>query len=134
MKGILRRFLFYTIALFVTTQILSGFHLSGGLQVYIITGVVLSIMMLILKPILNLLSMPLNLITFGFASLLVNAIILFLLTIFVAQVQVSGFVFPGISFMGFATPPFALNRWFAYLVASFVLSGVYSILTWVTTE
>lgn len=134
MKGLLRRFLFYTIALFATTQFLAGFHLSGGLQIYIITGIILSFMMVILKPVLNLISMPLNIITFGFASFLVNVVILFLLTVFVAQVSVEPFTLPGISFAGFAIPPIGLNKWFAYLVASLVLSAVYSILTWVTTD
>ena len=131
MKNLLRLFLFYTISLFATTQLIAGFQLKGGLQIYLVTGLILSLMMLILKPILQFLSMPLNLITFGFASFLVNAIILFLLTVFVAQVQVNGFVFPGLSFMGFATPSVPLNRWFAYIVASIVLSGVYSFLTWI---
>lgn len=91
-------------------------------------------MMLILKPILDLLSMPLNLLTFGLVSFLVNAVILFFLTVFVAQVSVLPFTLPGISFVGFAIPPIALNKWFAYLVASMVLSGVYSFLTWVGTD
>ena len=130
----MRRFLFYTIALFATSQLLSGFYLTGGLQTYIITGIILSLMMLILRPVLNLLSMPLNIITFGFASFLVNAVILFLLTVFVVQVHVVPFTLPSISFAGFAIPAIGLNKWFAYLVASIVVSGVYSILTWVTTE
>lgn len=134
MKGLLRRFLFYTIALFVSTQLLSGFHLTGGVQTYIVTGIILSLMMLILKPVLQFLSMPLNLITFGLTSFLVNALILFLLTAFVAQVTVEAFSLPGISFVGFAIPPIGLNKWFAYLVASIVLSGVYSLITWITTE
>lgn len=134
MKGLLRRFLFYTIALFATTQLLAGFHLAGGLQMYIVTGIILSLMMLVLKPVLQLLSMPLNLITFGLASFLVNAIILFLLTVFVSQVSVEPFSLPGISFAGFAIPAIGLNKWFAYLVASVVLSGVYSLLTWVATD
>ena len=134
MKGLLRLFLFYTISLFLTTQVLSGFQLHGGLQIYIITGIILSLMMLILRPILQFLSMPLNLMTFGFASFFVNVIILFLLTVFVGQVQVNSFTFPGISFLGFATPAIPLNRWFAYIVASVVLSGVYSFLTWIAAE
>ena len=104
------------------------------MQIYIITGIVLTLMMIVLKPILQLLSMPLNIITFGLASFLVNAIILFLLTVFVGQVTVEPFTLPGIAFLGFAIPAIALNKWFAYLVASVVLSGVYSLLTWVTTE
>lgn len=134
MKGILKRFLFYTIALFAATQLLAGFRLDGGLQIYIITGIILSLMMLILKPILEFVSMPLNAITFGLASFLVNVIILFLLTVFVGQVKVEPFSLPGISLAGFAIPAIGLNRWFAYGVASFVLSGVYSILTWIVSE
>ncbi len=134
MKGLLRRFLFYTIALFATEQLLPGFHLQGGVQVYILTGIILSFMMLLLKPVLHFLSMPLNVITFGLVSYLVNVIILFLLTVFVAQVSVTAFSLPGLSFAGFAIPSIGLNKWFAYLVASLVLSGVYSLLTWIATE
>jgi len=133
-KGLLRRFLFYTIALFVSTQVLSGFSLHGGLQVYIVTGVILSLMMLLLKPILQFLSIPFNIVTFGLFSFLINTIILFLLTIFVSQVTVSPFTLPSISFFGFVIPAIGLNKWFAYLVASTVLSGVYSILTWLVNE
>lgn len=134
MKGLLRRFLFSTLALFITTQLLSGFHLTGGVQTYIVTGIILSIMMLTLKPVLQLISMPLNLITFGLISFVINAIILFLLTAFVAQVSIEPFSLPGLSFLGFAIPSIPLNKWFAYLVASIVLSGVYSLLTWITTD
>jgi len=132
MKGLLKRFLFYTIALFITTQLLSGFRLTGGVQTYIVTGIILSLMMLILKPVLQFLSMPLNLITFGLTSFLVNAIILFLLTALAPQVTIQAFSLPGITFLGFAIPAIALNKWFAYLVASIVLSGVYSLLIWIT--
>lgn len=134
MKGLLRRFLFYTIALFAATQLLSGFKLHGELQVYIVTGIILSLMMLVLKPILQFLSMPLNFITFGFSSFLINTVILFLLTVFVAQVTVEPFTLPGLSLFGVSIVPIALNKWFAYLVASFVISGVYSVLTWIQTD
>ena len=134
MKGLLRRFLYYSIALFLSTQILAGFKLHGGLQVYIVTGIILSLMMLLLKPIIQFLSIPLNMITFGLFSFLINAIILFLLTVFVAQVTVEPFMLPGISFLGFAIPSIGLNKWFAYLVASFVISGVYSLLIWMQSE
>jgi putative membrane protein len=133
-KGLLKRFLYYTIALFIATQLLAGFKLHGGLQVYIITGIILSLMMLILKPVLHFLSMPLNIITFGLSSFLVNVVILFLLTVFVAQVTVGPFTLPGISLLGISVVPIALNKWFAYLVASFVVFGVYSLLLWIQSE
>lgn len=134
MRGLLRRFVFYTLSLFITTQLLAGFRLHGGVWAYIIAGIMLSLMMLILKPILKFISIPINIITFGFFSFFLNTIILFLLTVFVSTVTVDPFTLPGIAFFGFAIPAIALNKWFAYIACSVVISGVYSILAWITAE
>ncbi len=134
LKGILRRFLFYTASLFLTTLLLSGVRIAGGLQAFVIAGIALTIMMFVLKPILTILSFPFNAITFGFFSIIVNAIILFLLTIFIPQITVNPFITSKIIFLGFIIPAIALNKWFAFVVASVTISGVYSLLTWVTTE
>lgn len=134
LKGILRRFLFYTTSLFLTTLFLSGVRISGGIDAYIIAGVSLTIMMFVLKPILTILSFPFNAITFGLFSIIVNAIILFLLTIFVSQITINPFITSPIVFLGFVVPALALNKWFAFVVASLAISGVYSLLTWVTTD
>lgn len=130
----MRRFVYYTTALFLTSLLLSGLRITGGIPSYIIGGIILSLMMFLLKPILSILSFPLNMITFGFFSIVVNGIILFLLTIFVPQINVYPFTIPAVSFFGFATPAIDLNKWFAFLVASLVVSGVYSLLTWLTTD
>lgn len=133
-KAILKRLLFYTSSLFLTTLILSGVKITGGAGAYIIAGVSLTIMMFLLKPILQVLSFPFNAVTFGFFSFVVNAIILFLLTIFVSQITVNPFITSQITFIGFVIPAIALNKWFAFLVASLTISGVYSLLTWITSE
>ena len=133
-KAILRRFLFYTSSLFLTTLILSGVKIFGGVQAYIIAGVSLTVMMFVLKPVLHVLSFPFNAITFGFFSFVVNAIILFLLTIFVPQITINPFITSKITFLGFVIPAIALNKWFAFLVASMTISGVYSLLAWVTND
>lgn len=133
-KSIARRLLFYTSSLFITTLILSGLRVTGGLQAYIIAGIALTIMMFVLKPILTILSFPFNAITFGLFSIIVNTIILFLLTIFIPQITVNPFITSKITFLGFVIPAIALNKWFAFVVASLTISGVYSLLTWITTE
>lgn len=133
-KAILKRLLFYTSSLFFTTLILSGVRISGGIQAYAIAGVSLTIMMFVLKPVLTVLSFPFNAITFGFFSFIVNTIILFLLTIFIPQISVNPFITSKIVFLGFVIPAIALNKWFAFLVASVTISGVYSLLTWITSE
>lgn len=134
MKGLLRRFALYTTSIFVSSLLLPGLIIHGGISSYIIGGVILALMMLILRPILSILSFPINMITFGLFSFVVNAIILFLLTIFVPTIKVYPFTIPHFFFLGFSTPAIGLNKWFAFGVASVVISSVYSLISWLTTK
>ncbi|MEK7534323.1 MAG: phage holin family protein [Patescibacteria group bacterium] len=130
MKTIVRNIGIYSFSLFILTQVLSGIKVSGGVTTYIIAGVVLSIMFLIIKPILSIITLPLNIITLGLFSFLINAIILYLLTVLVKGISVSHFVFKGFSFAGFVVPSVTLNTFFAFIIASLFLSIFVGFLTW----
>jgi len=134
MKSILRRIVFYSVALFLTSQILQGVHVSGGLQTYIIGGIILSVLFMIAKPILSIVTLPLNIITLGLFSFLINAIILYLLTIFVINISVTAFDFPGFTFAGFVVPKFYVNNFFAFILASIVISFIVGFLRWLTRK
>ena len=101
MKSIVRNIAFYSFALFLTSQVLTGIKIYGGFWTYILGGVVLALLFLILKPIISIITLPLNIITLGAFSFLTNAIIFYLLTIFVSNISVSAFTFNGFTFAGF---------------------------------
>lgn len=130
MKSILRRVISYSVALFITTQILEGVIVSGGLTGYIIGGIVLSILFLLVKPVLSIITLPLNVITLGLFSFITNAIILYLLTIIVSNVSISAFTFKGFSFLGFVIPELQVNNFFAFIAASTILSLIVGFLKW----
>jgi len=130
MRSILRRIVFYSIALFLVTQILEGVRVNEGLIAYIVGGIVLSILFLLIKPILNIVTLPLNIITLGLFSFIINAIILYLLTIFVPNISVSAFKFNGFSFWGFVIPQLSINNFFAFIIASILLSLIVGFLKW----
>jgi putative membrane protein len=130
MKSIVRGILFYSVALFLTTLILEGVSVSGGAVSYIIGGIVLSVLFFVVKPILSIITLPLNIITLGFFSFITNAIILYLLTIFVPTISISAFKFSGLSFLGFIIPRFPVNGFFAFILASAVISFVVGFLKW----
>jgi len=130
MKGALRNIGIYSFSLFLLTQVLSGVKISGGVATYIIGGAALSIMFVVIKPILGLITLPLNIITFGTFSFLINAIILYFLTILVPSISISSFVFKGFSFAGFVVPSVTLNTFFAFIVASLFLSIFVGFLSW----
>ncbi len=130
MKTILRNIVFYSFSLFALSQILSGVKISGGIPTFILGGTVLSIMFIIVKPVLNLISLPLNILTLGLFSFLSNVILLLLLTMFVPQIQVVSFIFPGFSYAGFIIPRFEFNQIMAFAVSGFTLSAIITFLTW----
>ena len=134
MKSILRRIVFYSVSLFLTSQIITGLKISGGLTTYLVGGIVLSVLFIIIKPILSLITLPLNIITLGLFSFLINAIILYLLTILVTSISISAFTFSGLSFVGFIIPKLFVNNFFAFIVASIVLSFIVGFLRWLTKK
>lgn len=132
MKSIVRNITFYSFALFVVSQVLTGVRVSGGFWTYILGGVTLSLLFLILKPIISIITLPLNIITLGTFSFLINVIIFYLLTIFITNISVNAFTFNGFTFAGFVIPKLYLNNFFAFIVASIILSVIIGGLKWMT--
>lgn len=134
MKSILRRVVFYSFALFLVSQFISGLSISGGFTAYILGGFVLTILFMIIKPILSIITLPLNIITLGLFSFVVNAIILYLLTILVSNISISSFVFEGLNFAGFIVPQISVNTFFAFITVSVFLSFIVGGLKWITEK
>ncbi len=101
------RILLSALAVVLLSKLLSGVHVDSYLTA-IIVAVVLSLLNLIVKPILVILTLPVTIITFGLFLLIINAIIILL-----ADQFIDGF---GVS-----------NIWWA-LIFSLLLSFLQSIL------
>lgn len=130
MKTLIRNTFFNTVALFILTLLLPGVKVTGGFINFIIGGFFLALMFKVLKPILNLISLPLNLITLGGFSFFINVLILYLTVIFVPSISITKFIFPGISFSGFIIPQVEFNTFFAYIISAFLLTTIVSFLGW----
>lgn len=77
MRGFLLRWLFNTVAIYATTQIIAGLRVPdlGGA---VIAALVLGIVNAIIRPIILLLTLPVNILTLGLFTLVVNTIMLYL--------------------------------------------------------
>jgi len=67
-----------------------GIELTQGWQILILVGTVLGLINLFIKPILNLISLPLKILTLGFFSLILNMGIIWFLDVFFAELQILG--------------------------------------------
>lgn len=130
MKSLLRNTLINAFALFLISQAISGIRISGGLEAYLLGGFALSLLFLILKPILNIISIPLNIVTLGFFSVITNIVIYYLLTVFVPNISITDFTYPGFSYAGFIIPKIYVNIFFSFMLVSVMQSFIFSFVSW----
>lgn len=112
--------------------IIPGMTITGGMPVLLWAGVVLSLLFLILKPVLNLLTFPANIMTMGLFSVFNCALILYLLTVFVGSITIEAFTYPRTDFLGVIIPVLTFNTFLAYIYSAFVLSFIDSFFSWLT--
>ncbi|MBI4100218.1 phage holin family protein [Candidatus Microgenomates bacterium] len=130
MKKVLRLFFISLLALWLTSELITGFTYRGGLTTLIWAAGIFAAMNLFVRPLLRLFFLPLNVVTMGFFSWVVNIIVLYLLTIVVTQVKVRPFDFPGMNYQGFTVPAMHIGFLGAFVVATFTISFIESFFNW----
>jgi len=134
MRTFIRTVLFNSYSIFFIAQVLPGVKVSGGLPTYILGGLALTVLLIVLKPVLNILALPLNLLTLGMFSFLTNVIIFYLLTVLVIGISISSFTFPGFSYAGFIIPHIYINTLFAFIIVAFLQSVIVTFLNWLIAK
>jgi putative membrane protein len=130
MKTILRRYITYVFIIFLLPKVVPGFTSSESIVNLLVAALIFTLLMMIVKPILSVVTFPINLITLGLFSLFINAGILYLLTIFVNSVALEGFTYPATHILGFAVPKIAFNTFFAYVYTGFIVTVIDGLITW----
>ena len=130
MKSLIKIYIASTLSLYLASVAFSGIQLSKGINSLLLTGVGLSILSLLVKPLINLLLLPLNLITFGLFRWVSSAIALYLVTLVIPGFKIIGFSFAGFSSRWLDIPAFSLSGFFAFIGFSFAISAFASIIHW----
>ena len=109
MKQFIVRLLINAMALMATATLIDGIS-ANGFSGAIIAALVLGTINAVIRPVLLLFTLPLNFLTLGLFTFVINALMLMLTSFFVSGFVVDGF--------------------FAALVGSVVLSVISAVLTW----
>ena len=134
MKHIIRVFLFNVFALWLSSQILPTLTAPGGWQTVLFAGLVLSVLMLIVQPLLKILFIPINILTFGLLNWVINVIVIYLLTVFVPELHVNLWVFPGGTWAGFVIPSIHFTYVTALIASSFLITALTDVLHYVSED
>jgi putative membrane protein len=130
MKRIFQHYLISVLALYFASNLASGLIFEKGLESLLLAGVGLMFASLLAKPIVNILLIPLNLVTFGLFRWVSSAIALYLVTLIVPGFKIIGFSFSGYATKWFSLPYFELHGLMAIVAFSFLLSLFTSFLHW----
>ena len=131
MRRIIRHYVLDTFALYLASQIASGMIFEKGFETLFITGGALALASILAKPVINILLLPINLITFGLFKWVSSAIVLYLVTLVVPGFKIIQFLFSGLATKYFDIPVVSLEGTLAYIAFSFLLSLITSILFWI---
>ncbi len=130
MKRILRHYVIDTFVLFSVSRIASGLHFESGIETILLAGAGLTVASLLFKPVINLLLLPINLITFNLFRWVSSAVALFLVTLVVPGFRITSFSFAGLATNWFSLPSIDLRGFLAYVAYSFVFSLISSFIYW----
>lgn len=126
----IKYFLISSVTLYMVSLVVSGMIFENGITTIVLTGIVLCLTSLIIKPVINILLLPLNLITFGLFRWVSYAVAFYIVTLVVPGFKIVGFAFSGLTSYWLSIPAISLKGILAYIVFSFVISLVSSILDW----
>lgn len=130
MKTLLRYFLINLVSLYTATRLIPGLTYSGGIKSLFLGAAAFMLINFILVPLLKILFLPLNLLTVGLFSWLINVLALFALTTVVSDFQLLPYPFPGLTLGGFNIPAMDMTPFLVAVAASFVIGVITHFLQW----
>lgn len=130
MKKVIQDVSVNSLSLFLTSALVPGLKIEGVQLNFLFAGLLLTLGDYILKPILKIITLPFNIITFGLFSLLINAVSLFLITIIYEKININAFYFQGISYNGFEVPGFNVNIFLSYFIVSVIIYSINKFISW----
>lgn len=130
MKSIFKRYLLTVISVFITSQLISAFTINNGWYGLFYASMILSILIYVIVPIINLIMLPLNLITLNLSAWIVQIIIFYLWTIAASQVQVTSWQFSGLNLGPITLSGVNLLKWQVIILLAIIFMVVNKLLKW----
>lgn len=130
MKKLIRSYLISIAALSFTAYAVPGIQIEHSLDGLLLVTLVFTIMNRFVKPLLKVLSLPIEIATLGMFTLIINTFLFVVVDYLLLPITIEGFWFPGFTWGPVLIAPIALPGIVTAMVGSFLISIVESILLW----
>jgi putative membrane protein len=132
---LLRSLAINVICIVIASQVLAGvMTYVGGVTTLLTAALVIAIVNLLIKPIINLLLLPLNLVTMGLFRWIANLVTLYIVTWLVPNIQIHSFIFPGLNLTFLIIPAIPFSAFGAFIVTTLVLTAVFHLVYWLLQD
>ncbi len=132
---ILRSIAINLACVFITANILSGVvSYVGGYKTLLFAAVLISLINLLIKPIVNLLLLPINLVTLGVFRWVSNLVTLYIVTWLIPNLQIHPFAFGGLNITYVIIPHINFSAFGAFVVTTFTLTFVFHFVYWLLQD
>ncbi len=127
-KYIVRTVLFYAFSLWLVSDLYQGFTISGSFLYILLSGFVLSLLMLCIKPLLKILFIPINILTLGLLQWSINCLVIWLLTVCMDNIVIQAWNFSGAAYAGFSVPRIYVSYLISLIIVSVGITAVHNFL------
>jgi uncharacterized membrane protein YvlD (DUF360 family) len=121
-KIISRSYIVNVFALWFTSTQITSFILANGWQSLLMVALGFTLLHILIKPIANMVLGGINFLTLGLIGLLVDAIILYVLTLYLPQVSIGAWDFPGYIYNGFVIPSYSFGQIGTTIISAFFIN------------
>lgn len=118
-------------SVFIAVNVLSGIvTYIGGIRTLFLAATVIAVANLIVRPIINLLLLPIHLVTLGTFRWLANVLTLFLATRFIPGLQIHPFTSHRISLPFLIIPSIDFSAFGSFLYVTLIFTLIFHFLYW----
>jgi uncharacterized membrane protein YvlD (DUF360 family) len=122
-------------SVYLVIQILSGVvTYIGGYQTLFMAALAISLANLIVKPVVNLLLLPIHLLTLGIFRWAANLVTLYLVTWLIPNLQIHPFHFSGLNLRYLVIPALDFSAFAAFVLTTLVLTLIFHFMYWLLQD
>lgn len=122
-------------SVYIAAQVLSGvITYVGGWQTLFLAALAIALVNLFVRPIVNLLLLPIHLVTLGVFRWIANLVTLYLVTWLIPNLQIHAFISPEVNLKYILVPPIHFTAFGAFLVTTVTLTLIFHFLYWLLQD
>jgi putative membrane protein len=133
MKTLIRYYLTITLSIFLLTLFIPSFDINGPWQSFLFSTLILTIIYYLLRPLINIILLPIHLLTLNLSQWLVNIFVVFLWSLLSPGVIISAWTVGSVNLGSIHISNLSLPGWGVIIVIGIFLTIVVQFLDWILT-